>query len=146
MKRAIAALLALAAPAWGDAAVPAPARLDGEAVHFVAGKTDFVERDRAVLESVAATLRANPRVTRLRLDGHTDGRGAQEWDLKLSRARAEAVRAWLIAHGVDGARLAVEGFGKLRPIADNRTAEGRARNSRVEFTVVELDGKPIDHR
>jgi outer membrane protein OmpA-like peptidoglycan-associated protein len=69
--------------------------------------------------------------------GHTDATGSMEFNQTLSQLRAEAVREALIAQGIDPARLRAVGHGEERPIADNETEEGRARNRRVELTLSE---------
>ena len=74
--------------------------------------------------------------------GHTDNIGNQEYNLDLGRRRAQAVADILIAEGVPANRLSVSSLGKERPIADNSTEEGRARNRRVEFHVGEMSAAP----
>jgi OOP family OmpA-OmpF porin len=68
--------------------------------------------------------------------GHTDAIGSSEYNQKLSVRRAEAVKAYLVSKGIEPNRIYTEGKGKTQPIADNRTAEGRAKNRRVEIEVV----------
>jgi OOP family OmpA-OmpF porin len=68
--------------------------------------------------------------------GHTDSIGTSEYNQKLSVRRAEAVKAYLVSKGIEPNRIYTEGKGKSQPIADNRTAEGRAKNRRVEIEVV----------
>jgi len=68
--------------------------------------------------------------------GHTDCIGTKEYNQKLSVRRAEAVKAYLVSKGIEKNRVYTEGKGKTQPIADNRTAEGRAKNRRVEIEVV----------
>ena len=65
--------------------------------------------------------------------GHTDNTGVPDLNQKLSEDRAATVKTWLVAHGVGEARLNPRGFGATRPVADNKTPEGRARNRRVEL-------------
>jgi OOP family OmpA-OmpF porin len=72
--------------------------------------------------------------------GHTDSIGTVEYNQKLSVRRAEAVKAYLVSKGVEPNRIYTEGKGKSQPIADNRTAEGRAKNRRVEIEVVGTRG------
>ena len=68
--------------------------------------------------------------------GHTDSIGSDAYNLKLSVRRAEAVKAYLVGKGIEPNRIYTEGKGKRQPIADNRTAEGRAKNRRTEIEVV----------
>ena len=70
---------------------------------------------------------------RVEIGGHTDDRGGTASNETLSRQRAEAVRDWLVSHGIDTSRLEVRGYGESRPTASNATPEGRARNRRIEF-------------
>jgi outer membrane protein OmpA-like peptidoglycan-associated protein len=131
------------APAPAPAApAPAPApptlpvrrgmRLVLLGVHFEEAKAVLLPESRANLDAVAQSLLANPEV-RVEVAGHTDSRSPAEYNLWLSRARAEAVRAYLIERGVAADRLVARGYGLTRPIATNATAAGRARNRRVEL-------------
>ena len=72
---------------------------------------------------------------RILFEGHTDDEGQAEANLALSRRRAEAVRAALVDGGVAGTRMQAAGRGESDPVADNDSAEGRARNRRVEIIV-----------
>jgi OOP family OmpA-OmpF porin len=93
-----------------------------------------------LLDRVVAFLQAHPELTRVRIEGHTDAKGNRAHNLDLSRRRARAVVRYLAAHGVDEARLGSEGYGPDRPVTENETAQGRARNRRVEFRVEAADG------
>jgi outer membrane protein OmpA-like peptidoglycan-associated protein len=73
---------------------------------------------------------------RIEISGHTDSLGPQAINLTLSEKRATAVKNYLIAHGVASDRLRAEGYGEFNPIATNETEEGRAKNRRVEFKVL----------
>jgi outer membrane protein OmpA-like peptidoglycan-associated protein len=108
----------------------------GEPVRF--GHRDATLRPDAapVLDAIVAALAQHPEITRLAIEGHTDNRGGARPNLKLSRDRAEAVRRYLAAHGVDARRLSAEGFGESRPLEPNVTDRGRARNRRVELRIV----------
>lgn len=89
-------------------------------------------RSLGVLDTVAQALLDFPDIT-IEIQGHTDSRGPDRQNLRLSQARAQAVRTYLIRQGVARDRLTAAGYGETRPIDDNRTAEGRAANRRVEF-------------
>ena len=89
-----------------------------------------------VLERLAQTLQQNPNTT-VAIIGHTDSTGSDAVNNPLSMARAESTRNFLTMRGVSGSRIQVEGRGSHQPIADNATADGRARNRRVEIFVGE---------
>ena len=80
----------------------------------------------------ASLLKANPKL-KLSVEGHTDNTGTPEGNRKLSDARAASVKAALVAKGIEAPRLQSKGFGQDKPVADNRTEEGRAKNRRVEL-------------
>jgi OOP family OmpA-OmpF porin len=94
-----------------------------------------------VLEQLKKFLDEHPRVTKLRIEGHTDNTGTHAHNLDLSGKRALAIKAWLVAKGEKPERLIAVGFAETRPIADNSTAEGKAQNRRTEFHLAEMDGK-----
>jgi len=70
------------------------------------------------------------------LQGHTDSRGADAYNLELSERRADSARDYLIAEGGSGTRLVAKGYGETQPIADNNSAAGRAQNRRVVMRVI----------
>lgn len=86
------------------------------------------------LNRVAQTLKDNPKVE-LEIGGHADDSGAKQYNLELSRKRAESVRDYLVSQGISKSRLGTRAYGETRPVADNATAAGRMRNRRVELTV-----------
>ena len=88
-----------------------------------------------LLRNVADVLKSHPEIGRVRVEGHTDNQGSVEVNLELSRRRAETVREFLVAQGVAAERLEAVGLGESKPIAENNTAEGRAKNRRVEFVI-----------
>jgi len=81
-------------------------------------------------------LRDNPQLEKVRVEGHTSGEGGRRHNVKLAKKRAKAVVAYLVAAGVDAERLKAAGYGDKRPLSDNDTPEGRARNRRVAFTIL----------
>ncbi|HEY2748970.1 MAG TPA: OmpA family protein [Polyangia bacterium] len=102
------------------------------------------KRSAKLLSIVAHLLNLHTEILKLRVEGHMDNKIPPYEGLELSRARAAAVRRWLIDKGkVDGRRLIAEGFGADRPIADNRDFIGRAKNRRIEFVIMQkLDTGP----
>ncbi len=90
----------------------------------------------AILDSVAETLLEHPEIQKIRIEGHTDHQGNDDFNQHLSERRAVTVRNYLISKGVHADRLVSEGYGESSPIATNDTAEGREQNRRVEFMVV----------
>ncbi len=107
--------------------------IDG--IVFALDSAEILPQSEPVLDAAAVVLREYPEV-RMSIRGHTDAIADDTYNLALSKARAEAVAAWLAAHGVDPARLAADGLGETQPIDTNETEAGRARNRRVEFVIV----------
>jgi lipid-binding SYLF domain-containing protein len=101
-------------------------------VHFTPGKADITPDSEPALNQAAAALKDHPD-WKVRVEGFTDSRGSREANEKLSRDRADAVMNWLVDHGVDRSRLSAKGYGEGHPVARNSTADGRARNRRVEL-------------
>ena len=90
-----------------------------------------------ILEEVLSVLQANQQIHRVRIEGHTDSRNTEEYNLDLSQRRAQTVVDWLVEHGVEQDRLEPRGFGESRPVEDNRTRAGRYANRRVEFHIID---------
>jgi len=103
-----------------------------EGVNFETGSANLTDQSHNTLDRVAAALLGNPDV-RVEVAGYTDNRGGAATNLRLSQARADAVRAYLVGKGVPGYQLTSRGFGAANPIASNATAVGRSRNRRVEL-------------
>ena len=105
------------------------------AVLFRTNQASLLPIAKQQLLKVAQALNAYDEGRKIVVEGHTDSRGSAESNRRLSQARAESVRAFLIENGVDADRISAVGKGEDEPIADNRTAEGRANNRRVEIIV-----------
>ncbi len=107
---------------------------------IVIHQTIYFEFNRAVirdvsfpiLNTVAQVMRDFPDIT-VEVQGHTDSRGRDDYNTRLSQERAESVRQYLIQQGIAAERMTARGYGETMPIDSNRTAAGRARNRRVEF-------------
>lgn len=108
-----------------------------ERIYFDTGKNTIQQRSFDLMDEIAAVLVAHPEIKRVRIEGHTDNVGPDNNNLKLSGARAEAVRDHLIRKGVAAGRLDARGFGEMYPLESNDTESGRAANRRVEFIIVE---------
>jgi OOP family OmpA-OmpF porin len=106
-----------------------------EGVNFATGKAELTPESQTILDGVAESLVANEEI-KVQVGGHTDNTGSAAVNKRLSAARAEAVRQYLISKGVAANRLTAAGFGPSKPIASNKTAAGRAQNRRVELTRV----------
>jgi OmpA-OmpF porin, OOP family len=106
-----------------------------DSVNFEHNSTELRPESRGLLDQVAQTLRENPEIKKVRVEGHTDDTGPRDVNLRLSRARANAVRTYLINKGVNSDRLSAEGYGPDKPIQEGTTDEARKSNRRVEFIV-----------
>ena len=103
-----------------------------EGIVFKSGKATIEPESEATLMQAFNTLKDNPAIG-VEIRGYTDNVGKADANKKLSLRRAEAVRAWLVHKGVDATRIGVKGYGPENPISDNATADGRAKNRRIEF-------------
>lgn len=106
-------------------------------VEFATASSTILPRSYPILDEVVALLKANPDITKVAVEGHTDSRGAHDMNMRLSQSRAESVARYLENHGIAGARLTAKGYGPEKPIDSNDTADGRQRNRRVEFHILE---------
>ncbi len=123
------------AGARASSSVPAVAQGDIvvlKGVNFETGSAKLLPESMQVLDSVAADLLDNPDLA-IEVGGHTDNTGSAATNRRLSKERADVVRGYLIGKGIPAARLTAVGYGPDRPIASNRTEEGRAANRRVEL-------------
>jgi outer membrane protein OmpA-like peptidoglycan-associated protein len=105
-------------------------------VTFASGRSVLTEESYATLDEVAASLQAHLEI-RIEIAGHTDATGSTEVNTRLSLARARAVMMYLVRQGIAPERMVAQGYGPDRPIAPNGTVEGRARNRRVELSIIE---------
>jgi outer membrane protein OmpA-like peptidoglycan-associated protein/uncharacterized protein YidB (DUF937 family) len=105
-------------------------------IHFDTGSARISADSTAMLAKAAGVIKKAPAGTRIEVGGHTDNTGEATANMTLSRDRAAAVVAELVRNGVDPANLTSQGYGQDRPVADNGTEAGRARNRRMEFTVL----------
>ncbi len=109
-------------------------------VYFETDKAIIKAESYALLNEVGFIINDNPDIGRVEVAGHTDSQGSDEYNLKLSQARAESVMEYLTARGIDPARLIATGYGETQPISTNRIPSGREKNRRVEFNLIDTDG------
>ncbi|MEO5727663.1 MAG: OmpA family protein [Byssovorax sp.] len=109
-------------------------------VKFRISKSDPAPIDPAsepLLTEVRDALAQHPELVKLEVQAHTDSDGNARFNETLSTARAESVKKWLVDHGVASDRLVAKGYGASKPIADNKTVAGRAKNRRMQIVVIE---------
>lgn len=104
-------------------------------IYFQFDRSTILQQSYKELTYILSLLRDNPRM-RIEIGGHTDNQGNASYNMKLSESRAKAVAEYLTAKGIDPKRLQYRGYGKTRPIADNTTEEGQAKNRRVEIKIL----------
>ena len=142
--------LSLALAACSGASQLFGARLNGD--HIELGhQIQFESNSDRINEGASTTtlrdlidvIRANPNIRRMRVEGYTDTVGDAGRNQELSRQRAQAVVAYLQAHGIHGVQFEVIGRGESSPLCGDETPECHARNRRVEFTITQREVSPI---
>lgn len=148
----LAVLVALAAawPLYADVSAPpraaAPVVDRGEVlaladpITFAAARPEPAPGAHAALDALAAYLERERSILAVEIQVHSDARGAEAYNLRLTEARAQAVRAYLVARGVAAGRLRAKGYGETRPVCREPTAACSARNRRVEIHVLARAG------
>lgn len=95
-----------------------------------------------ILYEVRDAIQQNPDIELVEVQGHTDDSGTEEYNLRLSQQRADAVLSWLVAAGVPREKLVAKGYGFEQPLGDNRVKTGRQKNRRVQFVIIKRKGQP----
>ena len=103
-----------------------------EGVVFKSGSAEISPESRDILEKVYNTMKENSELE-VEIQGHTDNSGKRSANVKLSKQRADAVKAYLVDKGVDGGRVTTKGYGPDKPLVPNTTPEGKQKNRRIEF-------------
>lgn len=106
-------------------------------VEFATNKDRILKRSFPILQEVKDTIMVNPQIKKIRVEGHTDDRGKDAYNMDLSKRRAKSVMTWLQNEGVEPERLESYGCGEVRPIDSNKSNTGRQNNRRVEFHILE---------
>jgi peptidoglycan-associated lipoprotein len=106
-----------------------------EDVHFDFDRYNLRQDALKILDDAVAKLMQNPNV-RVTIEGHCDSIGTSEYNLALGERRANSVRDYLTTRGITNTRLRTVSYGEDRPIAENRTAQGRAQNRRAHLVVI----------
>ncbi|MGK4007333.1 OmpA family protein [Sorangium sp. So ce1036] len=110
-----------------------------EKIQFDLDKATIRAESHSLLNEVVDTIKKHAHIKKIAIEGHASAEGSDEHNLDLSDRRAKAVMQYLVEHGIPAGMLTAKGFGKSKPIADNDTEEGREKNRRVEFNIVEQD-------
>jgi len=117
---------------------PAPPPAKGEPLvtlhgpQFDFNKATLKPEGKRMVDHAIQVMKDKPGM-KVSVEGHTDSIGSEAYNQRLSERRAQAVRDYMIENGISPGRVATRGFGKSRPVASNKTAEGRAQNRRVEI-------------
>jgi outer membrane protein OmpA-like peptidoglycan-associated protein len=124
----------------GEGEIRRPAKIEEKKslgdVNFETGKADLTGEAKATLDGMVAKLASRSEL-RVRVEGHTDNVGGDDYNLDLSQRRADSVKSYLISKGIAAERFETKGYGKQFPIAGNDTAEGKAKNRRVEVYILD---------
>jgi outer membrane protein OmpA-like peptidoglycan-associated protein len=126
---------------------PPPARVEvrdnkiqiKEKIQFEYNKAVILPASFGLLDEIVDVIKKNSHLKKIAIEGHASSEGDAKHNLKLSDDRAKSVMKYLVDKGVDAGRLTAKGFGSQRPIADNATDEGKEKNRRVEFLIIEQD-------
>jgi outer membrane protein OmpA-like peptidoglycan-associated protein len=108
-------------------------------VQFGVDSAVILPESNGLLTEIADVLNRNPRIHKVEIQGHTDSNGDDIHNQTLSEDRANAVRNWLVAHGVSSDRVESKGYGEQHPLVPNVTEGNRQRNRRVQFIIVDQD-------
>jgi OOP family OmpA-OmpF porin len=111
----------------------------GEKIQFALAKSEILPVSFGLLDEVAKVIHENPHIQKLSIEGHASDEGDDAYNLTLSKARAEAVRAYLVSKGVAAERLSSTGFGESKPLVANDSPTNREKNRRVEFNITKQE-------
>jgi outer membrane protein OmpA-like peptidoglycan-associated protein len=126
---------------------PPPARVEirnnkiefKEKIQFENNKSVILPQSFSLLDDITKIIKDGEHIKKISIEGHASAEGDAKRNLTLSDERAKAVMKYIVDKGIDAKRLSAKGFGITKPIADNATEEGREKNRRVEFNIIEQD-------
>ena len=104
-------------------------------IHFDLDRSNIRPEDMAILDQKVAILQANPDL-RIRITGHADERGSDEYNLALGNRRALAAKQYLVSHGIDASRIETQSYGEERPLVDGHDESAWSQNRRAEFEII----------
>ncbi len=107
-------------------------------IYFERASAVLLDESIPELEKIVSFMKNNPQIA-IELAGYTSSEGKDDYNLQLSRDRANSIKTWIVKHGINENRINAKGYGKENPVADNDTEEGRKLNRRVEFKIVKSD-------
>jgi len=110
-----------------------------EKIQFEYDKATIKEASFNLMDEIVKVIKENPQIKKIQIEGHASSDGDDAHNMRLSEARAKAVKKYLVDHGIAADMLVAKGFGETKPIASNDTEEGREKNRRVEFNILEQD-------
>ncbi len=110
-----------------------------EKIQFEYAKATIKSESFGLLDEIAGVIKQNGHIKKIQIEGHASSDGDDAYNMKLSDDRAKSVRKYLLDKGIAAEKLVAKGFGETKPIADNATEEGKEKNRRVEFNVIEQD-------
>jgi OOP family OmpA-OmpF porin len=103
-------------------------------INFKRNSADIAPTSFPLLKQAVQVLKEYPTL-KIEISGHTSDEGKRDFNMKLSEKRAQAVKAYLVKQGIDPKKVQTAGMGKTKPVADNKTGAGRAKNRRVEVEI-----------
>ena len=134
--RALLLLLALTTLAAADVKVTTN-RIASDPIYFDTGKATIKQESIPTLDQIVAVFHKEKKLALVEIGVHSDARGSDKFNLEMSQKRADAIRDYLIAKGVDANRLRAKGYGETKPIDKRATSEAWAKNRRTEFLILQ---------
>jgi outer membrane protein OmpA-like peptidoglycan-associated protein len=109
-------------------------------IYFEYDKAVIKKESYPILDAIVATMNGNPDIQLIEIQGHTDNRGSDAYNLDLSDRRAASVRTYIADHGIDADRLTSQGYGETQPLENKNNEQAWAKNRRVEFLILKRGG------